>query len=83
MRNQPSHSTWSDRLELRVLRKFDDCYFHLYPFLKGQLEPALRAWVKVPEVGIGHRTVAGYLMERDVDYLSLDMTAGPVSITDL
>jgi len=65
------------------LKKFDDWYFDFYPYLKGHLEPATRANGKVLEIGLGYGTVAGYLMERGVDYLGLDIAAGPVSMANL
>lgn len=65
------------------LKKFDDWYFRFYPYLKGHLEPVLRAKGKVLEIGLGYGTVAGYLMERGVDYWGLDIAAGPVSMANL
>jgi len=65
------------------LKKFDDWYFDFYPYLKGHLEPATRANGRVLEIGLGYGTVAGYLMGRGVDYLGLDIAAGPVSMANL
>ena len=65
------------------LKKFDDWYFGFYPYLKGHLAPALRPRGKVLEIGLGYGTVAGYLMERGVDYWGLDIAEGPVSMANL
>lgn len=64
------------------LKKFDNWYFHFYPYLQDHLEPVLNAKGKVLEIGIGFGSVAGYLMEHGVDYLGLDIAAGPVQMTN-
>lgn len=65
------------------LKKFDDWFFRFYPYLQSHLKPVLRTKGKVIEIGLGFGSVAGYLMESGIDYLGLDIAAGPVHMTNV
>jgi len=62
------------------LRRFDDAYLGLYPYLPGQLRAPLRPSEPLLEIGLGYGTVSQRLAEAGFGYHGLDIAAGPVEM---
>jgi SAM-dependent methyltransferase len=62
------------------LRRFDDAYMHLYPYLAAQLRAPRRAGEPLLEIGLGYGTVSQRLAEAGFGYHGLDIAAGPVEM---
>lgn len=62
------------------LKKFDDAYFHFYPYLLEHIKPELMRNQKVLEIGLGYGTVGQKLFEEGADYVGLDIAEGPVKM---
>jgi SAM-dependent methyltransferase len=60
------------------LRRFDDAYFGMYPYLMNYVLPHNLAGTKVLEIGLGYGTLGQRLAERGADYYGLDIAPGPV-----
>ena len=60
------------------LRRFDEAFMGLYPYLDRYLLPAGVASKKVLEIGLGYGTLGQILASRGHDYYGLDIAAGPV-----
>ena len=61
------------------LRRFDDAYLALYPYLDVYLDADLTGR-QVLEVGLGYGTVSGRLAERGAELHGLDIAPGPVEM---
>jgi SAM-dependent methyltransferase len=61
------------------LRRFDDAYMAMYPYLPGQLRPPQEPGEPLLEIGLGYGTVSQRLAEAGFDYRGLDIAAGPVA----
>lgn len=64
----------------KSLRRFDDAYFAIYPYLVRHLEPVLERRGRTLEIGLGYGTVGGHLAGALVDYHGLDVARGPVEM---
>jgi SAM-dependent methyltransferase len=64
------------------LRRFDDWYFSLYPYLGRHIPFERAAGRRVLEVGLGYGSVAQRLAEAGADYTGLDIAAGPVAMAN-
>lgn len=64
------------------LRKFDDWYFGLYPYLARHVAFADVAGERVLEVGLGYGSVAQRLAEAGAVYQGLDIASGPVAMVN-
>ena len=62
------------------LRRFDEAYMDLYPYLPAQLRPPRQAGEPLLEIGLGYGTVSQRLAEAGFDYHGLDIATGPVEI---
>jgi ubiquinone/menaquinone biosynthesis C-methylase UbiE len=62
------------------LRRFDDAYMDLYPYLPGQLRAPRRPGEPLLEIGLGYGTVSQRLAEAGFGYHGLDIAAGPVEM---
>jgi SAM-dependent methyltransferase len=62
------------------LRRFDDAYMAIYPYLRRHLEPVLRRRGRTLEIGLGYGTVSGLLASEGADYHGLDIARGPVEM---
>jgi ubiquinone/menaquinone biosynthesis C-methylase UbiE len=62
------------------LRRFDDAYMDLYPYLPAQLRAPGEAGEPLLEIGLGYGTVSQRLAEAGFGYHGLDIAAGPVEI---
>jgi ubiquinone/menaquinone biosynthesis C-methylase UbiE len=62
------------------LKKFDDWYFDLYPYLFAHIPFDAVNGKKVLEIGLGYGTVAARLMEVGAQYHGLDIADGPVAM---
>jgi SAM-dependent methyltransferase len=62
------------------LRRFDDAYLELYPYLQGYLDDPTPAGRPVLEIGLGYGTVSGLLAEIGAELHGLDIAAGPVEM---
>jgi SAM-dependent methyltransferase len=62
------------------LRRFDEAYMDLYPYLPAQLRPPREAGEPLLEIGLGYGTVSQRLAEAGFDYHGLDIATGPVEI---
>jgi SAM-dependent methyltransferase len=60
------------------LRRFDDAYFGIYPYLMNYVSPHALSGKKVLEIGLGYGTLGQRLAERGADYHGLDIAPGPV-----
>lgn len=64
------------------LKKFDDWYFDLYPYLYDHIPFNELKGKSVLEVGLGYGTVSQKLAEAGADYQGLDIAEGPVSMVN-
>lgn len=64
------------------LRKFDDWYFGLYPYLARHVAFADVAGERVLEVGLGYGSVAQRLAAAGAVYHGLDIASGPVDMVN-
>ena len=62
------------------LRRFDEAYLGLYPYLLGYVEPDRMAGQTVLEVGLGYGTLGQRIAESGASYLGLDLAPGPVAM---
>jgi SAM-dependent methyltransferase len=62
------------------LRRFDDAYMDLYPYLPAQLRPPREPGEPLLEIGLGYGTVSQRLAEAGFGYHGLDIAAGPVEM---
>jgi SAM-dependent methyltransferase len=62
------------------LRRFDDAYFSLYPYLFEYFMRESLKGKKVLEIGLGYGTLGQALAEKGCDYYGLDIAAGPVAM---
>jgi SAM-dependent methyltransferase len=62
------------------LRRFDDAYLEMYPYLTGYLPSPEGNRLDLLEVGLGYGTVSQLLAERGFRYRGLDLAAGPVEM---
>ena len=62
------------------LRRFDDEYLGLYPYLERYLDGPSLAGRQVLEVGLGYGTLSGRLAELGAELSGLDIAAGPVEM---
>jgi ubiquinone/menaquinone biosynthesis C-methylase UbiE len=62
------------------LRRFDEAYLELYPYLEGYLDGRAVEGRRVLEVGLGYGTLSGRIAERGAELYGLDIAAGPVEI---
>lgn len=62
------------------LRRFDDAYMDLYPYLPAQLRAPTRPTEPLLEIGLGYGTVSQRLAEAGFAYHGLDIAAGPVEM---
>lgn len=66
-----------------ALRRFDDAYFRLYPYLRAYADDEPLAGKDVLEVGLGFGTLGQHIAERGAVYHGLDLAEEPVSIMRL
>ncbi len=62
------------------LRRFDEAYIKLYPYLPAQLRAPRRPGEPLLEIGLGYGTVSQRLAEAGFEYHGLDIARGPVEI---
>jgi ubiquinone/menaquinone biosynthesis C-methylase UbiE len=62
------------------LRRFDDAYMELYPYLPAQLRVPREEGEPLLEIGLGYGTVSQRLAEAGFGYHGLDIAAGPVEM---
>jgi ubiquinone/menaquinone biosynthesis C-methylase UbiE len=62
------------------LRRFDNAYMEMYPYLPGQLPVPSRPGASLLEVGLGFGTVSQKLAEVGFRYHGLDIAPGPVEM---
>jgi SAM-dependent methyltransferase len=62
------------------LRRFDDAYLEMYPYLEGYLPQPEGERLDLLEVGLGYGTVSQMLAERGFRYTGLDLAQGPVEM---
>ena len=62
------------------LRRFDQAYMDLYPYLPAQLPAPRHAGESLLEIGLGYGTVSQRLAEAGFRYHGLDIAPGPVEI---
>src|SRR5262245_38401381 len=60
------------------LRRFDDAYFGIYPYLMDYVAPHALSGKTVLEIGLGYGTLGQRLAEQGADYHGLDISPGPV-----
>jgi SAM-dependent methyltransferase len=64
------------------LRRFDDAYFDMYPYLLPTVRPADLAGKAVLEIGLGYGSLSQKLAEAGADYAGLDIADGPVRMVN-
>jgi SAM-dependent methyltransferase len=64
------------------LKKFDDWYFGLYPYLFDYIPFSGLKDKSVLEVGLGYGTVSQKLAESGANYTGLDIASGPVKMVN-
>jgi SAM-dependent methyltransferase len=62
------------------LRRFDEAYFALYPFLTRRVPVNSFAGLRVLEVGLGYGTLGQMIAQAGAAYTGLDVAAGPVAM---
>jgi SAM-dependent methyltransferase len=62
------------------LRRYDEAYFAMYPYLKGYFDPLGLAGRRVLEIGLGYGTLGQYLAEQGALYHGIDIAPGPVEM---
>ncbi len=62
------------------LRRFDEAYLGLYPYLLDYVQPHRMAGQTVLEVGLGYGTLGQRIAESGASYLGLDLAPGPVAM---
>jgi SAM-dependent methyltransferase len=62
------------------LRKFDDAYFGMYPYLLPTVSPEEMAGKSVLEIGLGYGSLSQKLAEAGADYTGMDIADGPVQM---
>src|SRR6478735_7751813 len=60
------------------LRKFDDAYFEMYPYLLPFIGPQRWKGKKVLEIGLGFGSLGQRIAEAGADYYGLDIAENPV-----
>jgi SAM-dependent methyltransferase len=61
------------------IKKFDDCYFSLYPYLKKNYLPLEKIIGKtVLEIGLGYGSVSQFLAKNAYSFIGVDIAKGPV-----
>ncbi len=61
------------------LRRFDEAYLEIYPYLEGYLDDRLDGR-RVLEVGLGYGTLSGRIAGRGAELYGLDIASGPVEM---
>jgi len=64
------------------LKKYDDYYFDLYPYIYDYIPLSKLKGKNVLEVGLGYGTVSSYIAESDAIYTGLDVANGPVNMVN-
>lgn|SRR5262245_6755091 len=64
------------------LRKFDDYYFEMYPYLLPTVRPEEMSGKSVLEIGLGYGSLSQKLAEAGVDYTGMDIADGPVRMVN-
>jgi SAM-dependent methyltransferase len=64
------------------LKKFDDWYFDIYPYLFDHIPFGELQGKDVLEVGLGYGTVAQKIAESGANYSGLDIAAGPAEMAN-
>jgi len=62
------------------LRRFDEAYLDLYPYLLDRVPASTMAGKRVLEIGLGYGTLGQKLVEAGADYTGLDIARGPVAM---
>jgi len=86
--NEPCGTQLARSLGIRevtddALRRFDDAYFRLYPYLRPYADDEPLRGKNVLEVGLGFGTLGQHIAERGAVYHGLDLAEEPVSIMRL
>jgi SAM-dependent methyltransferase len=64
------------------LRRFDEAYLALYPYLHEYLPKERFNGKKVLEIGLGYGTLGQLLASRGADYYGVDLAPGPVAMME-
>ncbi len=62
------------------LRRFDDAYMQMYPYLEGYVSGEELEDKKVLEIGLGFGTLGQIIASRGSDYYGLDIAEGPCAM---
>jgi SAM-dependent methyltransferase len=62
------------------LRKFDEWFFHFYPYLSRHIPYSEMQGKEVLEVGLGYGSVGQKIAQAGADYTGLDIAPGPVEM---
>lgn len=63
-----------------ALRRFDQAYMDLYPYLRGYVLRENLKDKKVLEIGLGYGTLGSFLASQGCEYYGLDIAEGPVQM---
>lgn len=64
------------------LKKFDDEYFYLYPYLQAYFPKEVLNKSKIVEFGLGFGTLSQFLASNAKEYTGVDIAQGPVNIVN-
>lgn len=64
------------------LRKLDDAYFDMYPYLLPAVRPEEMAGKSVLEIGLGYGSLSQKIAEAGADFVGMDIAAGPVQMVN-
>ena len=62
------------------LRRFDELYLQMYPYLEGYVDRKQLAGKRVLEIGLGYGTLGQLVAERAREYHGVDIAAEPVAV---
>ncbi len=62
------------------LRRFDEAYFRLYPYLASYVARADVKGKRILEIGLGYGTLGQKLAESAAEYVGVDISMGPVEM---
>jgi ubiquinone/menaquinone biosynthesis C-methylase UbiE len=62
------------------LKKFDQAYMRMYPYLSGYVTSENLTNKKVLEIGLGYGTLGQFIASQPCEYYGLDIAEGPVAM---
>ncbi|QIG93389.1 class I SAM-dependent methyltransferase [Bradyrhizobium sp. 6(2017)] len=67
---------------MESLRRYDENYFHFYPYLEKYIDWKAMRGKRVLEIGLGYGSVSQKIAESGADFTGLDIAANPVTMVN-